>query len=93
MARSGKGKDNLTINVDRRLKGYVFLRGKRLDLTMSKFAGKVMEWWIASGAPPVTEGEQKMSALRWDAQRRWEDELETQATAEAGTPLVAPKRR
>jgi hypothetical protein len=53
----GKGKKNLTANVDERVRAYVILRGAAGEYTASKMGGMIIRWWLAQGAPPVIEGE------------------------------------
>jgi hypothetical protein len=67
MRNHGEGKDNLTAHTTQRIKGYVYRRSLRLDLTMSKFTGLLIQWWLDQGAPPVSEADRdRRQFMPWD---------------------------
>lgn len=90
MTNHGEGKDNLTAHTTRRIKSYVIARGRRLDITASKFTSLLLDWWLAQGAPGVSPADiDRKPFLRWDPDWPWETHPEGPEAA----PAVALLRK
>lgn len=51
----GKGKTNMTVHVTDDLRDFVAARGAVHDWSASKYARRIIQWWVATGAPAVCE--------------------------------------
>lgn len=67
MGKIGTGKSVLGANIDAMVYEYIKARAARLDLTASWAGGRIVQYWMDHGAPPLSEADKKMPVLTYSA--------------------------